>query len=94
MAACWRRVKSIAPGKVRPDFPGGRYDPRPRGPRRLRAAHRAEGAPGPGVRAASPAGEFECEEQRAAERHGPAEQLGPPARHERGAAQPAAEPAL
>ena len=69
---------------------------RPSTPRPKPATRRppGRGGAGPGVRAASPAGELECEEQRAAERHGPAEQFGPPARHEGGAAQPAAEPAL
>ncbi|XP_063555867.1 arginine-glutamic acid dipeptide repeats protein-like [Gorilla gorilla gorilla] len=41
----------------------------------------------------TPRGELEGEEQRAAERHGPAEQLGPLARHEGDATQPATEPA-
>ncbi|XP_031220443.1 uncharacterized protein LOC116086225 [Mastomys coucha] len=46
------------------------------------------------VRAASPAGELEGEEQGAAESHGSAQQLRPLARHKRGVAQPAADPAL
>lgn len=29
MTACFRKVKSIPPGKVRLYFPGDRYDPRP-----------------------------------------------------------------
>lgn len=84
MAAGWGRIRSAAPREVRPDSPSGAATtPDPEG---LEPATR-------GRRAASPARKLEGEEQRAAERHSPAEKLGPPARHEGGAAQSAAEPA-
>lgn len=77
-------------------LPRGRCTP-PR-PRRPRADPAQPGwqSSGRGARvpAASPAGELEGEEQGAAESHGSAQQLRPLARHKRGAAQPAADPAL
>lgn len=87
--------RGAAAHRGRPTSPRETSDLRPRRPRADPAlpGWRSSGH-GARVPAASPAGELEGEEQGAAKRHGPAQQLRPPARHERGAAQPAAQPAL